>query len=70
MKKIFTLITLAGLAALTACTEDTLTPIAPIESENEVVSGAITANATWTADNIYELSSKVVIEDGVTLTIG
>ncbi len=69
MKKIFTLIALAGLATFTACTEETLAPVTPVESENEVVLGAITTNATWTADNIYELASKIVIEDGVTLTI-
>ncbi len=36
---------------------------------NTVVSGAITSNQTWTADKIYELSGKVVVENGVTLTI-
>lgn len=33
------------------------------------VSGAITENTTWTSDNIYQLNQKVVVEDGVTLTI-
>ena len=69
MKKLFTLIALVGLATFTACTEDTPAPVAPIESENEVVSGAITANANWSSDKIYELASKVVVEDGITLTI-
>ncbi len=55
MKNLFTLITLAGLATFSACTEDTVAPIAPVESENEVISGAITTNATWTSDKIYEL---------------
>ncbi|TNE75730.1 MAG: hypothetical protein EP333_03795 [Bacteroidetes bacterium] len=31
--------------------------------------GAITSNETWTANNIYKLVGKVVVEDGVTLTI-
>ena len=31
--------------------------------------GAITANETWTADKIYVLNQKVVVENGVTLTI-
>lgn len=31
--------------------------------------GAITANETWTAGNIYKLVGKVVVESGVTLTI-
>lgn len=34
-----------------------------------VKAGAITANETWTANNIYKLVGKVVVEDGVTLTI-
>lgn len=32
-------------------------------------SGILTTNETWTADNIYVLSGKVVVDDGVTLTI-
>lgn len=31
--------------------------------------GIITANERWTADNIYVLNGKVVVDDGVTLTI-
>lgn len=34
-----------------------------------VKAGAITSNETWTANNIYKLVGKVVVEDGVTLTI-
>ena len=33
------------------------------------VSGIITTNTTWTKDNIYFLNNKVVVENGVTLTI-
>jgi len=33
------------------------------------VSGMITANETWTSNNIYNLSGKVVVDNGVTLTI-
>lgn len=39
------------------------------DNTNTVVSGAITTNTTWTADNIYELAGKVVVESGATLTI-
>lgn len=42
---------------------------APEPLPNEVLSGLITANKTLTADRIYELSGKVVVGDGVTLTI-
>ncbi|MGF1556241.1 hypothetical protein [Paucihalobacter sp.] len=31
--------------------------------------GTITANERWTADNIYVLNGKVVVDEGVTLTI-
>ena len=31
--------------------------------------GALTANETWTADNIYVLNGKVYVPDGITLTI-
>lgn len=69
MKKIFTIIALVGIVTMTACTEDTPAPANPIETENEVISGLITSNTTWTSDKIYELASKVIVEDGVTLTI-
>lgn len=36
---------------------------------NEVVSGSITGDVTWTSDKIYELAGKVVVEDGAVLTI-
>lgn len=35
----------------------------------EVISGFISENTTWTADNIYELAGRVVVESGVTLTV-
>ena len=31
--------------------------------------GALTANETWTANNIYVLNGKVYVPDGITLTI-
>jgi len=36
---------------------------------NVVVSSNISANTTWTKDNIYELSGRITVLDGVTLTI-
>lgn len=38
-------------------------------SETEDVSGLITSNTTWSKSNIYLLNGKVVVENGVTLTI-
>lgn len=40
-----------------------------VVDENEVVSGHITSNTTWSNDKIYELAGKVVVDNGVTLTI-
>lgn len=33
------------------------------------VSGMITSNTTWNSNDIYSLSGKVVVDDGITLTI-
>lgn len=41
----------------------------PVDASVITVSGAITANTTWTNDKIYKLVGKVVVESGVTLTI-
>lgn len=40
-----------------------------VENKNEVVSGTITSNTTWSNDKIYELKGKVVVNNGATLTI-
>ena len=69
MKKISIMLMATIIIAITSCTEGTVTPPVTLPSENVVVSGALTENATWTADNIYELANKVVVEAGVTLTI-
>lgn len=44
------------------------TACAPCVGE-ENVSGLLASNTTWTNDNVYILNGKVVVEDGVTLTI-
>ena len=46
----------------------TPTPTTPTQGA-ETKTGKITADETWTANNIYTLNGKVVVEDGVTLTI-
>jgi len=45
-----------------------ITTLAPPPS-NEVLSGVIDADKTLTADRIYELDGRVIVNDGVTLTI-
>lgn len=83
MKKLF-LSALAVLAlGFTSCIEDDDTPIVIEEVTNNynnngggddddaciVKSGGIAVNETWTADNCYILDRKVVVQEGVTLTI-
>lgn len=67
MKKFSTLLFAIIAMVVYSCDDDNVIPIT--ESDNEVVSGMITTNTTWTADKIYELTNKVVVDDGVTLTI-
>ncbi|MBU2938317.1 hypothetical protein KO494_02075 [Lacinutrix sp. C3R15] len=84
MKKLF-LSALAVLAlGFTSCIEDDDTPIIIEEVTNNynnsgdgedsddsciVKSGGIAIDETWTADNCYILDRKVVVQEGVTLTI-
>ena len=69
MKKFLSMLVFAAMTmAFVACDDDDdATPDKPVE--NIVVSGVISENQTWTADNIYELSGRVIVADGVTLTI-
>lgn len=70
MKKLMILLFIAATFAAISCDEEKIIPpIIDPPTENEVISGAITENTTWTADVIYELANKVVVEDGITLTI-
>ncbi|MBL4704701.1 MAG: hypothetical protein JKY54_09275 [Flavobacteriales bacterium] len=39
------------------------------ENNNIVHSGAITTNETWLSSDLHELAGKVIVENGVTLTI-
>lgn len=70
---------------LTGCFKDDNTPIVIEETTNNnyydnsgggtetcptiVKAGGIALDETWTSDNIYVLDRKVVVQDGVTLTI-
>ncbi|MCL6296220.1 hypothetical protein [Jejuia spongiicola] len=82
MKKLFLILLTASTLVFTGCLKDDDTPIIIEEitiiqdggGSNSgtpviAVTGAIAVNTTWTNDNIYELNQKVVVQDGVTLTI-
>lgn len=69
MKKYLSMLAYAAMSlAFIACDDDDdAKPEKP--AENTVVSGLIEENQTWTADKVYELSGRVIVTDGVTLTI-
>ncbi len=71
MKRFFPVLIGLYLSAMqVSCIQGTTEPITPnTPSTNEVVTGTLTANTTWTADKVYELASKVIVPSGVTLTI-
>ncbi|MDT0558140.1 hypothetical protein RM697_05755 [Ichthyenterobacterium sp. W332] len=84
MKKLIITVLVASALVFTGCFKDDDTPIVIEETtiinnnnsgggEEEcpiiAVTGQIAESTTWTADNIYQLNQKVVVPDGVTLTI-
>jgi hypothetical protein len=59
-----------GALTLASCNDDDESDDpAPTPTTNVVKSGVLTADETWTAANIYELAGRVVVSEGVTLTI-
>lgn len=65
----FILMGVIALAMFASCTdENPISSSLPV-SPNEVKVGLITANETWTANKIYELAGRVIVNEGVTLTI-
>lgn len=76
MKKLLLPMLMVSALIFTGCFKDDDTPIIigdvgggsttdPIVE----ISGGIALDATWTSDNIYVLDRRVVVQDGVTLTI-
>lgn len=57
-----------ALSLFTSC-EDDAELVTVDTSDNEVKVGLLTMDETWTADKIYELAGRVVVNEGVTLTI-
>ncbi|WP_218849743.1 hypothetical protein [Winogradskyella vidalii] len=70
IKNLFLLLTLSLFAFSCSSDDDNSTDDGGgEENENIVKSGILTADETWTSDNIYELDGKVVVDEDVTLTI-
>ena len=66
--KLFTLFILS--IWMSSCSTEDPPPVVTLPpASNEVVSGQLTENQTWTNDKIWELANKVVVSDGITLTI-
>ena len=64
--KLLAYILIGGLFA--ACSgESTVTPPPPVTPTS--YSGDITEDVTWTSNNVYTLNGRVMVVDGVTLTI-
>lgn len=69
MKKFLSLLAITVMvSSFMACSDDDDEP-EDQDAEVVVVSGTIDANETWTKDKIYELDGRVIVTDGVTLTI-
>jgi hypothetical protein len=68
MKKILSMLAIASvMTAFVACDDENPTPDTPVEST--VINGVIEIDETWSADKVYELDGRVMVADGVTLTI-
>ncbi len=72
MKKLFLpILALLTIGFVTSCSnDDDPKPTPPVEEGEEIIKeGIITANETWEAKNVYILNGRVVVDEGVTLTI-
>ncbi|NGM64992.1 hypothetical protein [Sphingobacterium sp. SGR-19] len=72
MKKVFLpflSVVALSFATVSCSDDDPITPDPTPEGEEIVKEGEISENETWTAENIYVLDGRVVVNEGVTLTI-
>jgi len=59
-----------AVSALAACTKESTVDLpTPAPNDNTVVRTNITENTTWTADQVWQLSGRIVVTNGATLTI-
>src|SRR5690606_27534150 len=69
MKKILSLMVAFGAVFYLSSSTDDDEPELIIPGEENVISGYITSNTTWTTGNTYILAGRIFINEGVTLTI-
>lgn len=69
MKKILSLLIFATVSMSFVGCDDDENVIPENVNDNQVVTGLIEENQTWTSDKVYELDGRVIVADGVTLTI-
>ena len=60
---------LTAAIVLVGCKETTTTPPPPVSTTNTLISQNITTNTTWTNDKVYELTGRITVTSGATLTI-
>ncbi len=63
------LILAMGSLVLTSCEDDDEEETPTPATTNTVVNSNISANTTWTSDNIYQLGGRITVLSGATLTI-
>ncbi len=69
LKQLTIIATIIALSLSSCKKEDPITTTPTPDSGNTVVSTNITANTTWTSDNVYELAGRITVTEGATLTI-
>ena len=67
MKKINYFLSLIGLLTIVSCGDEII--VDPIPTQNKLVSTNIKTNTTWYSDTVYQLTGRISVEDGATLTI-
>lgn len=66
----FAILAFAALSiGLTSCDEKTNNGDDDKNTDNVIITENITANTTWTNDNVYQLGGRITVVEGATLTI-
>jgi hypothetical protein len=70
MKHFYLILGLFSALFITSCTKEPVIDIPlPTPNDNAIVRTNITENTTWTANRVWQLSGRIVVTNGATLTI-